>query len=597
MSRQPDLDSKTWIFVICLALAATAGSCAKPPPPMASPELAPAAIAGAGRGIPGDIASAVERVDAVITTAWSAAGTAPSPECDDATFVRRAYLDLTGTIPSPDEARGFALDEATGKRAALVARLVQSRAHARHLTNYWDDVLMGSVKNRRIDRVAFRQWLYGKLATHTPYDRWVAELLTASGANSRGGQPDFAGWELRDEPATPPEGVNGAVNWLMRGAQAPQNLAGATARVFLGVQIQCAECHDHPSDKWTQEDFRHFTASFMRTTGRPLDSERTRGLRRVEVFDEKEPTRKMRRRMEQVGFDDADPRALDGTSLEGDSPRRALAAWLTAKDNPWFARALVNRVWASLLGHGFVEPIDDFRDGQAAKAPEALDVLAADFVTHGYDLGRLVRIVTATQVYQRSPAPITAGKPELWQSFAVRPMSADQLLDSLVVATGIEPALQEVVGERLPRLKLRIRRDFHFTFDVEEEEASTDTFTGTTTQALMLLNGALVNAGTTNLEGSTLARASRAPGDIEPAIEALYVAALSRFPTSEERDHWVRFVAEHPHAESALPGARVEGPVARLVRTKGVGDRRPEDAALEDLFWALLNSTEFSHVH
>lgn len=535
------------------------------------------------RELPPDIAESVTRLDAAL--AASQVGLEPAPLTDDHNFLRRVYLDLTGTLPPPEAVKSFAAaaEPAEKKRAELVQKLVASPAFARHFTNYWDAVLMDGARGAYIDRAAFRQWLYGELEKKSGWDDMVYRLLTASGVNSEGGRRDAAKWE---PAAAANSDVNGAVNWLLRGAREPQNLAGAASRIFLGVQIQCAECHDHPTEKWKQEDFKRFTAAFMRVGGERLDQGRKMGMRRLSVDDVEEPTRRMERRMQRTGYDDANPRALDGTSLAGDKPREKLAAWMTSPKNPWFARALVNRLWASLLGSGFVEPVDDFRSDSQVRAPAVFDALAADFVAHDFDLRRLVRVICATEAYQRSPGDAA----KLWESFRLRPMNADQLLDSLVAASGIEPILEDTVGERLPQMKFRMRRELHFAFDVDEESVD-DSFTGTASQALMLLNGALTQASSTALSGSTLGRA-RAQED-RAAIETLYLAAYARPPDADELAHWREYLRS---AKSADP-SKLEGPMRRAFRSHALTDRTPRDAALEDIFWALLVSSEFFFIH
>lgn len=522
-------------------------------------------------------------VDSLLAAAWAKEGVVPAPEVDDATFMRRAYLDLTGVVPTAARARAYLADERADRRTRLVDELLASDAFAKHWTNYWDDVLMEGGKRQLVDRVAFRQWLYAQLLANVPYDELVRRLLTASGVNSEGGRPNLAGWEL-DEP--PAEGVNGAVNFLLTGAQEPQNLAGTTSRVFLGVQIQCAECHDHPTEKWTQNDFERFTSAFMRVRGRPVGGERM-GMRRVEIDDAPRPPK---RRVKKTGYGDEPPTALDGTPLGGDNPRQALAAWLTAKDNPWFARAIVNRMWGYFLGRGFVEPVDDMAPSNTAVAPELLALLTRDFVASGYDLRHLMRVITTSSAYQRAPR----GGGALWQSFALRPMNDTQLLDSLVTATGIESVLEEVAGERLSRVKLELRRQFRFTFDVDEE-ASSDTFTGTTPQALMLLNGALTAAGSSALDGSTLGDAARAKGGTDATIEALYLATLSRAPTESELTHWRAYVASASQTRAERP--RGGGPVGKVYRQKRLRDLGPADLAYEDILWTLLNASEFFFIH
>jgi hypothetical protein len=527
-------------------------------------------------------------VDALLAQRWHTAGITPAPVADDATFMRRAYLDLTGVVPTAAQARAFLDDTRADKRARLVDELVASPAWATHWTEYWDEVLMERARERRVDRAAFRQWLHGRLAAGAGWDAIVRELITASGVSSTGEERRRMPAEL-DAPNA--DGVNGAVNWLLTGAEQPQDLAGAASRVFLGVQIQCAECHDHPTEKWTQDDFRRFTAAFMRVSGRRVARDDKMSIPAFEVEDAERTTPMMRRRMRKTGYSDAEPRALDGTSLEGDSPRSALASWMTAKDNPWFSRALVNRMWGYFLGRGFVEPIDDFRAGQEVAAPELLEKLASDFAAGGYDLRQLMRVICTSAAYERAASGEGAA---LWSSFELRPMSDVQLLYSLAKATAIEPVLEEVAGERLPLLKQRLRREFRFTFGVDES-ADSDSFTGTVAQALMLLNGPMVAAASSALEGSTLGTAARLPGGAAATIEHLYLATLSRRPDADELSHW-RAYLEQAEGKRA-PRARGVGPVARVYRQQRLADLDARDVAYEDVLWALLNSSEFFFIH
>jgi hypothetical protein len=588
-------------LALCLVLAGSFAACSpttsstSPAPPTGS---TPSGSSAERADLPTDIRAIVAKVDAELKAAWSAAGVTPGPAAAGATFLRRATLDLTGRLPSPETVSAASSDAAPtdADKSALLVELTRSTDWARHWTHYFDDLWMLDQRLPVVDRIAFRQWLFGEMKRGTSYDTIVREILTASGVNSEGGRPDPGGWELT-EASAPPKEVNGAVNWFLQGVRTPQNLAGLASRTFLGVQIQCAECHDHPTESWKQADFRSFTSAFVRVDGRRLDRGRVMGLRRIEVKDAEGLTRRIRRRMRRVGYGQEPPTALDGTALEGPSPRQALARWVTAPDNPWFAKAIVNRLWGQFLGHGFVEPVDDFREGQAVLAPKVLDLLARDFVEQGYDLRRLMRVILSTDAYARaaSAGPAATQAPaELWERFTLRPMSDTQLLDALVDATGLGPVLQEVAGERLPRLKLRLRRRFRFTFAVDEETTE-DGFTGTVPQALMLLNGRITTAGASAIVGTTVGRAARLEGGSPAAIDALYRATLSREPTAAERDHWLAFVAGYEGSDPVRP--KGGGAVGRVYRRRRLRDAVPEDAAYEDIMWALLNSSEFYFIH
>ncbi len=271
----------------------------------------------------------------------------------------------------------------------------------------------------------------------------------------------------------------------------------------------------------------------------------------------------------------------------------ALATWITAGENRWFARATVNRMWAYFLGRGFFEPVDDFRPHEPVESEALLDALARDFVAHGYDLRRLSRAIVSSAAYRRSATGNDA--PRAWHRFDLRPMSDTQLLDALVVATDVGPVLTEVLGDRVERVKLRMRQQFRFTFDVDED-TSDDTFTGTIPQALMLLNGPLSAAGSSALDGSTVGQALAE--DDEAGIRRLYLSALSRPPTQAELAHWLGYVAQAKREKwSHERNRRGGGPVGKLYRRKHLRGTGPRAEAYEDIFWALLNSDEFYFIH
>jgi hypothetical protein len=410
----------------------------------------------------------------------------------------------------------------------------------------------------------------------------VFDLVSATGVNSLGGMNAKPNQAQDAEVATRESqaGVNGAVNWIIKYRDARPDLAGATSRVFLGVQIQCAQCHDHKTEPWKQTDFRGFAAAFSRTRGVPLDAKGAMdGIHRFDIRDEDHPVgvgKKATPELREIAA--TPPRALDGTELDTSPvPRRALAGWLVAGGNPYFARALVNRYWGVLTGRGFYDPIDDIRPSNPPMAPEALALLATDFAAHGYDLKRLLRIICLTQAYQRAPGAAVPGGEDYWSRGRLRPLSSEQLLNALLEATQMEPALEEraeTQGKSLAQLKLQLQRDVTFLFDVDESDSDDDTFTGTVPQALMLMNGQLVNRGVRPIPGSTLAEAESLPVDAA-RIRLLYLRALSRLPRPDELEAWTRL----PVDSAAMP--------ARQARRQ----------AYQDLFWALLNSSEFQFNH
>ncbi len=539
-------------------------------------------------------------VDEALQAAWKSAGITPAPRVDDARFLRRAWLDLAGVVPPPSVVTRFLEDSAPDKRHAAVVALTASPRWAAHWANVWERLLLGpQQKIPVVDRDAFRDFVRRAFARNEPYDRFAYDLVTATGRNTS-----------EDEDAR----INGAVNWLLRFNDAPEDLAGTTSRVFLGVQIQCAQCHDHKTEKWTQADFRRFTACFMRTQARPVDREVSK--KELEVRDARRPSylRQGPKKLEKSPYAAAAPGALDGTDFSrSDNRRQALARWMIDPKNPWFARAFVNRVWASLFGRGIVEPVDDLRPSNPAALPDLLDRLAADFAAHRFDVRRLVTLLCDTEAYQlasvEGPAGAHAESP-LWSRHTLKPLDPDELLDSVVAATGAEPVLERISGDDLDDLRDALRRQVSFLFDVDEQ-ADDGTYEGTIPQALMLLNGRLVNGGASAIPGDALAATLSKESDDAAAVRALYLRTLSRPPAPEEVEHWVAFV------RAPRDVVRDDGPIAPPPRGKGnaakqafAGERRlarverlvprretSRQQAFEDVLWALVNSSEFYFNH
>lgn len=618
----------TAAFSVVIAGAAAAACASKSPPPAASAAQA-RAHAAPPPAPPARPLMRSSEIDDAIRAEWTKAGVTAAPTVDDAGFLRRAWLDLAGRVPPPEEVTSFLADTAPDKRARAVDRLLASPAYADHMTNYFDRLLLGrDARPGVVDRVAFRKWLHDRFAENTPYDQLVFQLVAAKGLNSVGGNP------FKHDPdagAAPPEDedkVNGAVNWYVRYSDSLPDLSGTTSRLFLGVQIQCAQCHDHKTEKWKMGDFRSFEQCFTKTRARQLDKGKVMGVRRFEVEDVK--TRfKPNKRMDAPDLGDAPPRAIDGTDFSSAAdPREALARWITSKQNPWFAREIANRMWAQMLGRGFFEPVDDSRESNPPIMPELLQKIADDFVASGFDLKHLVRLIANTEVYQRAASPGTAGTDtdeKLWAHFQIQRLGPDELLDSLAAATGFDTLLEKSAGENIEVVRFGMRRQFAFLFDVDEESDHHDEFDGTITQALMLMNGGILNRAVGAFpKGTALAQvlATRAGGD-EAKVRSLYLRSVSREPTADETKTWVEYVdaprtfvttpppAMPPIAAPAGKGAGPRGPGQKAYQkieqrleqraaaapASGGGGGDPKQQAYEDLFWALLNSSEFEFNH
>ena len=585
------------------------------PPPVAP---APSTAATQTPAAPARMTSA--DVDALLRAEWQKAGVTPTARADDATWLRRAWLDVLGTIPPPEVVRQFLADTAPGKRARAVDAMLASPLWADHFTAYWDDVWMGrDAKAPDVDRGAFRAWLHDVLARDVPWDQVVTQLLTATGLNSAGG-PKRAAY-LDDGHAGVPAGVNGAVNWTLRYQQAPQDMAGNASRTLLGVQIQCAQCHNHKTEKWTQKDFQGFAAAFVRTglvpvdKGKPMDE-----VKQVRLRDLDRAAPRFAKMADVEPIREAQPKALDGTLLTGGegTVREALARWVTSPRNEWFARALVNRMWGHLLGRGFVDPIDDLRPSNPPAAPALLDALAADFVAGGYHVKELVRVLVGTEAYALSAAPLSdaSGKadPEvkLWERFRVTPLGPEELLNALVAATRVDAIVRATGRMDLAQVRAKVKQRYGFLFDVDEDSDAGD-YEGTIAQGLALLNGGVVATGASVLPGSALADVLAAPGDDASKIEALYLRTLSRLPAQDEVERWTKLLADAQSAPDVQVAPAVVAPQAVAGKNgkrgkdkkgrapdplAGLEDRAAKGAsarvrAYEDLLWALLNSSEF----
>ena len=462
---------------------------------------------------------------------------------DDAAFLRRASLAFAGRVAVPSEVRLFVADTDPNKRAKLIDRLLASPAFATHMTTTWRGWLLpeaASDPNLAGNVPGFEAWLRGKIQQNTPFDAFVTELLTyplngRTAAMARGQEDDADGNTNPLAFYTAKEGK-------------PENLAAATSRVFMGVQLECAQCHDHPFAKWSRDQFWGL-AAFYAGVERPMNG----GLR--ESLDKRELSIPNAERTVPATFlDDKEPEWRFKKS-----PRVTLAAWLTAPDNPFFARAAVNRLWGFTFGVGLVDPIDDFNEQNKPSHPELLDALAKAFVESGFDTTLILRGIAQSETFQRSSAVTHDGQKDvrLFARFPVQGLTPEQLFDSLAVVIGT-PAIRNGRG-----------------FGANEAFALTGRRTENPTtiiQALTLMNGGIVGGATTIESSRTLAAVVELPGlSAAERVEALYLAALGRVPTADESKRAVR---------------HVEG-----------GEKGEAKARYADVMWALLNGVEFRTNH
>jgi hypothetical protein len=468
----------------------------------------------------------------------------PSELCDDATFVRRVYLDLIGVLPSADETRRFLADTRPDRRARLVDELLERPEYADLWALRWTDLL-------RVDRqalgpkraYAYYKWIRDNVRANTPLDRFTRELLTADGP-------------LADNPAAS----------LYKVVGKPGEVASSLSQVFLGVRIACAECHHHPFDRWSQSDYYGMQAFFT-----PLA---VRGPQGVEIVEAKgNPLTKHPRTGETIHAH-ALGMSMPSASSDGDR-RAALAEWLTKPDNPWFARNLANRVWAHLLGRGLVEPVDDFRATNPPSNPELLDALAKSLVESKFDVKQLLRTITASRVYQLASTPnATNEHDELNCSRALlRRLPAEVMLDMICDATGVaEKFPGNAPGTRA--VQLWDSKVDHYFLKLFGRPAHTSVcecernHEPSVAQVLHLLNAPEIQAKLSHA-GGRIARLSRNEDDAA-VVEELYLTCYARLPSAEEK-------------------------TLALEHLKHNKEKRRQ--AIEDLAWTLLNTIEFCFNH
>ena len=510
--------------------------------------------------------------------AWRSAGVEIAPLADDGEFYRRVALDLTGSVPSAEQAARFIDDASADKREVLVDELLASEDYARYWAEVYADLLLGQpTPQTKKTRAGMIAWLAESFAQGRSYDAMVSDLLTASGEFPGGQEASYL---------------------LVRGRQKQvEALAGATARIFLGVQIECAQCHDHPYyDQYKQQDFYRFAAYFSRTKIRRGKKNKSKNKNKNKM-NKSAPvlvTIKDRRRGElRIPLADgspgevASPRFLgrDVQALAGESRRQTLARAIRESD--LLAKTVVNRTWATMLGRGLLDPWDDLVAEHDPSHPETLNILAQDFVKSGYDHRALLRQISLSQAYQRSAVGADDGgkAARVFARAAVRPLDAYQLFSSLAVATGLVESEKPAYRRRVEERRERALGEYLFVF-ADDEMGEADVFAGNVPQALLLLNGDLSNAGVRVRAGGTVQKATAAAkqGGAAAAVETLYLAAYGRRPGAEELQ--ATFALLEAHRGPGGPGAGKAGKTGKYT-----------NKAYEDLFYALLLSSEFVTNH
>jgi hypothetical protein len=491
-------------------------------------------------------------------------GLFPSEPCTDAEFLRRAKLDAIGLLPTPEEVREFlgagsdspnvdlprpATQERGVRRRALIARLLDDPAYADYWANKWADLLRPNPDRVGVKSVfIFDQWLRERFRQNMPYDQFVSDILLAEGSNHR------------DGPAV-----------IYRDRREPADLTTMFSQLFLGTRLECARCHHHPNEKWSQDDFYQFAAYFgtVKQKGAGLSPPISGG---TETFYFAPGGKGVKHPVTGAVMT---PRALDGPRPEGSTnadPRRELVRWLTAPGNPFFARAAVNRVWAVFFGRGLVEPVDDFRISNPCVNPPLLEALAADFAKHGYDLKHLMRTIMESRLYQLSSAPNGSNIADT-RNFSRayrRRLPAEVLLDAVNDATGVPDNLAALpIGSRAMqawtyKIESPLMDAFNRPNPSSDPPCDRDRQMSVV-QSLHLMNSKALQAKLSHKSGRArqLAEGTKSPEEI---VTELYLVTLSRIPSEEE-------VRRATAAFSAKDATR--------------------QTATEDVFWSLLNSAEF----
>lgn len=492
-----------------------------------------------------DVAALTKMIDSHIDAKLVAGKVASSPVCSDEEFLRRAYLDLTGVIPTADKAKAFLDDKASDKRSKLVEELLASPNFGRRLADLWQAKLLPRESgNRFVLRDPFVKWLEGQFNANTPWDQFATNLVTATGT-------------VEDNPAVTYFLANRAVDKLTDGV----------TQHFLGIQLACAQCHNHPFTGWKQTEYWGMATFFSKVRpDNPKNANKGGDNTKIGVQEGNIKTKAK-------DFFPESAKTVPAKFLGGDEPRLTsnepyrpvLAKWLTAAENPFFAKAMVNRTWALMFGTGFVNPIDDMMPENLPSHPELLTALAGQFAAGGYDVKNLYRAIANSKTYQRTSKPFGGNHTDdqLFSHMTVKTLTPEQLYDSLTLVTAsgekVAPAPRAAGGKKGPAGG----RDGFVQFFLGGAETSNPTeYEVGIPQVLRLMNSRIT--GNPNVVKSFVGT-----GDKPAAVvEKMYLAALSRRPTAAETEKMTAFVTKSAAAQEAYG----------------------------DILWAILNSSEFTMV-
>ena len=502
-------------------------------------------------------------IDAELKTTWDKHAVRPAPQSGDGEFLRRVTLDLIGTVPTYEETVTFLADTDAKKRQKLLDKLLADPRFATAQANVWDQVFFGRNPGNgdaTRKREPFKTWLTQQFAENVPYDVWVRELLLAEKAG-----PELFYVQFRNQP---------------------EDATVAVSKTFLGLQLQCARCHDHPYDQWTQRDFYGMTGFFVRLVVQEAGS----GEKKTFTIGEKSQGEVL---FSGAAKDQAPgkkgepvrPKFLGGTVLdEPASPmttketplktgeklpkpkfsrKEKFAAWVATTENPYFARAAVNRVWAQFMGRGIVHPVDDFNEQNAATHPALLHALTDGFAAHHFDLKWLIREIVSSRGYQLSRNGTNRDAlPKTFEQARIRPLSAEEIVAAMRLVTGYDLTVK-------PGDKLGNSGNEYFLRYFGEPTNGLGDFQGSLHEHLFMNNGEYVRRFISRKKGNLADAVLSSAEPAEKKVERLYLTVLQRAPSAREREAFVNYLG---------------------------GPGKPEPL-VEDLIWVLLNSSEFRFNH
>jgi hypothetical protein len=480
--------------------------------------------------------------------------------CDDETFLRRAFLDIVGQPPSLEDVLVYGLEPSINKRSLLIEFLLADKTYGANWSRYWRDVIMfrRTYDQAQLGVPALESYLTAALNNGVSWNRIAVDFITAKG-------------DIRED---------GRTVFIAAQQGRPEETVSEISRIFMGIQIQCAQCHDHPTDRWKQEQFHELAAFFPRVAVRPQLDPRSFIVNATDFIGRRRNPNANNRfvgTLEHTMPNLTEPTQpgqvmtpkffVSGQTLPvgtTDAVRRdSLARWITSPDNPWFAIAVTNRMWAELIGEGFYEPVDDIGPDRTPSAPKTMDYLANEFTLSGYDLKWLIQTIMSTQAYQRNSLDRRNYDQIPFQANTIQPLRSDQLFDSMMSVFEISDVGFEGTGQG-PRRQQTPRNIFAEIFGYDPNDPRGDVAISIP-QSLAMMNSKFINEQLQARQGTMLYRLLQEVQSDRAAVQELYLRVFSRRPNRNELNTSLAYIKQ--------------------VTNRG--------ESFEDLLWALLNSAEF----